>query len=172
MAIEEAYAATAYIAENGAKLDLDASRLAVAGDSVGGNMAAVTAIAAKRRGGPRIVLQALFYPVTDANFDNASYRRFENGPWLTRKAMEWFWDAYAPDAETRKEITASPLRASVEELAGLPPALIITDGNDPRRNRPGRRCAQEGLRGEITPVHGRVRPARVAGSLASPPGAA
>ncbi len=131
--IEEAYAATKYFAEN-VVAGLDGSRLAVAGDSVGGNMAAAVAILSKQRGGPEIAFQALFYPVTDADFETGSYRRFTNGPWLTRNAMEWFWNAYAPDPATRKEITASPLRASLQELEGLPPALVMTDENDPLRD--------------------------------------
>lgn len=134
VAIEEAYAATKYIAAHGGELNLDSARLAVAGDSVGGNMAAAVTILVKQRGGPNLTYQVLFYPVTDANFDNASYQQFANGPWLTKAAMEWFWDAYAPDAETRKEITASPLQASVQDLMGLPPALVITDENDVLRD--------------------------------------
>jgi len=132
--IEEAYAATQYIAEHGDDFDLDSSRLAVVGDSVGGNMAAVVAILAKQRGGPRISYQVLFYPVTDANFDTASYHQYADGPWLTKPAMEWFWNTYAPDLGSRDQITASPLRASIQDLAGLPPALIITDENDVLRD--------------------------------------
>lgn len=132
--IEQAYAATKYIAENGKKLNLDASRLAVVGDSVGGNMATVVAMLAKQRRGPRIAYQVLFYPVTDANFETTSYHEFADGPWLTKAAMKWFWDAYAPDVEARKNPTASPLQASLDELSGLPPALVITDENDVLRD--------------------------------------
>ena len=132
--IEQAYAATAYVATHGEALNLDGSRLAIAGDSVGGNMAAVVAILAKERGGPRIVQQTLFYPVTDANFETGTYREFAEGPWLTREAMKWFWDAYLPDTTRRAEPTASPLRASLEQLTGLPPALVITDANDVLRD--------------------------------------
>ena len=132
--IEEAYAATRYVAESGALLRLDGSRLAVAGDSAGGNMAAAVTILAKQRGGPRIGCQLLFYPVTDASFDTDTYRQFANGPWLTRETMQWFWDAYAPDPSVRNEPTASPLRASVEQLRGLPPALLITDEHDVLRD--------------------------------------
>ena len=132
--IEQAYAATKYIAEYGKKLNLDTSRLAVAGDSVGGNMATVVTMLAKQRGGPRIAYQVLFYPVTDANFETLSYREFAKGPWLTKAAMQWFWDAYAPDLASRKNPTASPLQASLDELNGLPPALIIIDENDVLRD--------------------------------------
>jgi acetyl esterase len=134
VAIEQAYAATKYIADHGKEFNLDRSRLAVAGDSVGGTMAAVVTLLAKERGGPRIHYQVLFYPVTDANLDNGSYREFAEGPWLTRAAMEWFWNAYAPDPASRKQSTVSPLQASFEQLRGLPPALVITDENDVLRD--------------------------------------
>jgi len=132
--IEEAYGATRYVAENGASMGFDTSRLAIAGDSVGGNMAAAVTILAKQRGGPKIGHQLLFYPVTDASFDTDTYRHFADGPWLTRPAMKWFWDAYCPDLPKRNEPTASPLRASIETLRGLPPALVITDENDVLRD--------------------------------------
>src|SRR5262249_49539908 len=84
------------------------------------------ALLAKERGGPRIAFQALFYPVTDAGMDTDSYQEFADGPWLTRASMEWFWDAYCPDTTRRTDPTLSPLRASLEQLSGLPPALVIT----------------------------------------------
>jgi len=92
VAIEQAYAATRYVADNGASLRIDPLRLAVAGDSVGGNMAAAVTLMAKQRRGPTIAFQVLFYPVTDAGFDTPSYGRFAAGPWLTKRAMQWFWD--------------------------------------------------------------------------------
>jgi acetyl esterase len=125
-AVEEAYAATQWVAANGDALQLDAERLAVAGDSSGGNMAAVVALLAKERGGPTIAYQVLFYPTVDADFETDSYREFAEGPFLTRNAMKWFWSQYAPDVARRAEPTASPLRAPLDELRGLPPALIIT----------------------------------------------
>lgn len=132
--IEQAYAETRYVAEHAEEFQVDASRMAVAGDSVGGNMAAAVTLLAKERGGPKLRAQVLFYPVTNANFDDGSYNEFADGPWLTRAAMKWFWDAYAPNAADREKITASPLRASIDELKGLPPALIITDENDVLRD--------------------------------------
>lgn len=132
--IEQAYAATKWIADKGKSLNLDTSKIAVAGDSVGGNMATVVTLLAKQRNTPKIGFQVLFYPVTDANFDTASYQAFENGPWLTKKAMQWFWDAYLTNKEDAKKITVSPLQATIEELQGLPPALIITDQNDVLRD--------------------------------------
>lgn len=129
------FATLQHIAEYGAKYNLDTEHLIVAGDSVGGNMAAVMTLMAKANGfKPKIDFQLLFYPVTDANFETASYKQFAEGPWLTKKAMEWFWQQYAPDYSKRDEIYASPLKASTEELSGLPPALIITDENDVLRD--------------------------------------
>ncbi|WP_454850330.1 alpha/beta hydrolase [Rhizobium binxianense] len=149
VAIEQAYAATKYVVEHAREFNVDASRLAVAGDSVGGNMTAAVTLLAKERGGPAIEQQVLFYPVTDANFETGSYNQFANGPWLTREAMKWFWDAYLPDEAKRREPTASPLQASLEQLSGLPPALIITDENDVLRDEGeayGRKLSEAGVR--------------------------
>lgn len=132
--IEEAYAATKYIAEHGKELKIDASHLTIVGESVGGNMTAAVALLAKERGGPKIALQVLLYPVTDANFNTESYHQFADGPWLTKPAMEWFWNAYCPDIAARKKHTASPLQATLEQLRNLPPALLITDENDVLRD--------------------------------------
>ena len=132
--IEEAYAATKYIAENGEKMNLDTSHMLVAGDSVGGNMAIAVTLLAKKRHGPKIHFQALFYPVTNADLNTPSYKQYAKGPWLTKPAMKWFWDAYLPDVSKRKDHLASPLMASIEELKGLPPALVITDENDVLRD--------------------------------------
>jgi acetyl esterase len=128
--LEQNYAATEYIAEHGKDFGLDTSRLAVAGDSVGGNMVAVVTQLAKERRGPAIRYQVLFYPVTDSSLSQDSYGDFANGPWLTRAAMEWFWDAYAPNREDRRKTTAAPLLATSKQLEGLPPALVIVDEND------------------------------------------
>jgi acetyl esterase len=125
-ALEECYMVAQWVERFGQEHGLDAGRLAVAGDSVGGNMATVITRLARERGGPDIRLQLLFYPVTNAAFDTASYRQFAEGYSLRRDTMMWFWDQYTRHPGERNEITASPLRASVEELQGLPPALIIT----------------------------------------------
>jgi acetyl esterase len=132
--VEQGYAATKYITEHGKDFDLDTSRLAVAGDSVGGNMVAVVTQLAKERKGPAIRYQVLFYPVTDSSLSQESYNEFANGPWLTRAAMEWFWDAYAPNKEDRRKTTAAPLLATPKQLDGLPPALVIVDENDVLRD--------------------------------------
>ena len=134
IAIEQVYATVQWVAQHGTELGLDCSRLAIAGDSVGGNMTAAVALLAKERGGPEIRYQALLYPVTNAAFDTVSYKQFSEGPWLTRKAMQWFWDAYLPDLAQRSEPTASPLQASLEQLSGLPQALVITDEADVLRD--------------------------------------
>lgn len=134
IAIEQVYATVKWVSEFGAELGLDGNRVAVAGDSVGGNMTAAVTLLANERGGPALLYQALLYPVTDANFDTDSYLQFAEGPWLTRKAMQWFWDAYAPDVSTRSVATASPLRATLEQLRGLPPTLVITDEADVLRD--------------------------------------
>jgi acetyl esterase len=148
VAIEEAYAATCYVCDHGEEFDVDASRLVVAGDSVGGNMATVVALLAQERSGPRIAGQLLFYPVTNADFETASYKQFADGPWLTRAAMRWFWDQYLPDHSVRKDPTASPLMASLEQLRGLPRALIISAENDILRDEGeayGRRLIEAGV---------------------------
>ncbi|MET9665133.1 alpha/beta hydrolase [Streptomyces sp. NPDC006475] len=134
VAIEQAYAAARWITARGAEEGLDAARLAVAGDSVGGNMAAALTLMAKQRGDVTFVHQSLYYPVTDAAQNTESYREFADGPFLTAKAMAWFWDCYTTDPDQRAQITASPLRASLEELEGLPPALVIVDENDVLRD--------------------------------------
>jgi acetyl esterase len=133
-ALEEIYAALNWVAQDGQDNGLDGTRIAVAGDSVGGNMSAAITLMAKQRSGPELAAQVLFYPVTDASFDTDSYHQFATGYFLRRDAMQWFWDQYTPDENQRTEITASPLRASLDELAGLPPALVITGEADVLRD--------------------------------------
>lgn len=134
VAIEQGYATARWVVEQGSARGLDATRMAVAGDSVGGNMTAALALMAKDRGDVTFVQQSMFYPVTDAAQDTGSYREFADGYFLTAKSMAWFWDCYAPDASRRFEPYASPLRASDEQLAGLPPALVIVDEADVLRD--------------------------------------
>ncbi|KDN22059.1 alpha/beta hydrolase [Amycolatopsis rifamycinica] len=133
-AIEEVYATLRWIAASGAEHGIDPGRIAVAGDSVGGNMTAAVTLLAKQRGGPALAAQLLFYPVTDAGFDTPSYEQFAEGYFLSREGMHWFWDQYTTDPAERAEITASPLRASLEQLAGLPPALVIVGEADVLRD--------------------------------------
>jgi len=148
-AIEQSYAVLDYVAKHPAEFGADASRLAIVGDSVGGNMAAVVALMVKERKGPSIAAQLLFYPVTDASMSTESYAAFANGPWLTRRSMSWFWDQYLPDTSERGDIHASPLNASIDQLRGLPPTLLIVDENDVLRDEGeayGRKLAQAGVR--------------------------
>lgn len=133
-AIEQSYAVLSHVVENAGDFDVDPGKVAVAGDSVGGNMATVMALLSKERHGPKITVQLLFYPVTDADFNTASYEAFADGPWLTRQAMQWFWEAYLPEEQRRHEITASPLWATVDQLRDLPPALVLTAENDVLRD--------------------------------------
>ncbi|GIH12685.1 alpha/beta hydrolase [Rugosimonospora africana] len=134
VALEECFAVAAWAAEHGGEHNLNGARMAVAGDSVGGNLATVLTMLAKQRGGPRFLEQVLFYPVTDANFDTDSYHEFAEGFYLDRQQMMWYWDQYLPDEQQRTDPTASPLRASVDDLRGLPPTLIITDEADVLRD--------------------------------------
>ncbi|MET8566233.1 alpha/beta hydrolase [Streptomyces flaveolus] len=134
VAIEQNYAVARWVVTDGASKGLDATRIAVAGDSVGGNMAAALTLMAKQRGDVPLVQQVLFYPVTDAAFDTGSYHQFAEGYFLRRDAMQWFWDQYTTDAAERAQITASPLRATTEQLTGLPPALVITGEADVLRD--------------------------------------
>ncbi|WP_189599953.1 alpha/beta hydrolase [Streptomyces lateritius] len=134
VAIEQNYAVARWIVQQGSSKGLDGSRLAVAGDSVGGNMTAALTLMAKERGDVPMVQQVLFYPVTDASFDTGSYEQFATGYFLRRDAMRWFWDQYTTDEAERAQITASPLRATTGQLTGLPPALVITAEADVLRD--------------------------------------
>ncbi|WP_330276819.1 alpha/beta hydrolase [Lentzea sp. NBC_00516] len=134
VAINQNYATAQWIQSEGASYGLDTSRVAVAGDSVGGNMAAALTLQAKERGDVALKAQVLFYPVTDASFDTDSYLQFAEGYFLRRDGMQWFWDQYTTNPLERAEITASPLRATRDQLAGLPQALVITAEADVLRD--------------------------------------
>ena len=131
-AADDAYAATCWIAAHAEELGIDAARLAVAGDSAGGNLAAVVALRARDQGGPKLAFQLLIYPVIDCSFDTASYRELADGYFLTRPGMQWFWRQYLADERQANEPSASPLRAA--SLGGLPPALVMTAEYDPLRD--------------------------------------
>jgi acetyl esterase len=131
-AVEDSYAALQWTVANAARLGLDPARIAVGGDSAGGNLAAVMALLARDRRGPRLLLQVLLYPVTDHDFSTPSYRENATGYLLTAEDMRWFWRHYLAREEQGREPTASPLRA--KSLADLPPALVITAGCDPLRD--------------------------------------
>jgi len=156
---DDAYAAAAWLAEpaNAAALGLDPSRLAVGGDSAGGNLAAVVALRARDRGGPKLAFQLLIYPVVDCDLDTPSYRENAEGFLLTRAAMTWYWDQYVPDPARRTDPDASPLRA--DDLSNLPPALIVTAGYDVLRDEAevyARRLADAGVPVRLTNYPGMI----------------
>jgi len=134
VAIEQGYATAQWIVREGEANGLDPERMAVAGESVGGCMTAALALMAHDRGDVRFVQHSMWYPVTDAAMDTGSYEQFAEGYFLTAEGMEWFWDAYLPDVDRRSEPYASPLRASDEQLAGLPPAFLLVDEADVLRD--------------------------------------
>jgi acetyl esterase/lipase len=134
VAIEQGYATAQWITRHGAEHELDPRRMAVAGESVGGNMTAALALLAAQRGDVHFVHHSMYYPVTDAAMDTGSYEQFATGYYLSRASMEWFWDAYLPDLDRRSEITASPNRATSDQLAALPPALLFVDEADVLRD--------------------------------------
>ena len=159
VAINQAYAATKWVAAHGKEIGVDGKRLAVAGNSVGGNMATVVALMAKDKKGPEIKLQVLLWPVTDANFDNESYKLFGTGRFLTKNMMSWFWDNYTMDANQRKEIYASPLQATTEQLRGLPRALVQTAENDVLREEGeayARKLDDAGVKVTVTRYNGMI----------------
>ncbi len=174
VALEQAYAATLYVARNARRLNVDATRLAVLGESIGATIATGVALLAKQRRGPRINLQVLFYPVTDADFCTASYQAFADGPWLTRAAMENFWDAYLPDPAGRQESTATPLNASLNQLADLPDALICVAENDVLRDEGeayARRLSDAGVRVTSVRYNGTIHDFVLLNALADTPAA-
>ena len=132
--IEECYAALEWVSEHASEIGAKNGRIAVAGNSVGGNMSAALTLMAKDRNGPKISCQVLLIPATDASVDTESYHAFGEGRFLARAFMKYGWDLYAPDEATRGNPYASPLRATTDHLRGLPPALIITAENDPLRD--------------------------------------
>ena len=172
VALEEAYAATRYVADRGAALRIDPLRLAVAGDDAGGNIAAAVCLMAKERRGPRIDFQALFYPVTDARFDTPSYAAFADGPWLTKPAMEWFWDSYLPDLVSRRLATATPLNATSDQLRGLPETLVVVAENDVLRDEGeayARKLSNAGVRVTSSRYSGTIHDFMMLNALADTP---
>jgi acetyl esterase len=132
--IEQAHAASVWVSQNGDELGVDSSKLAVTGNSVGGNMAAAVTLMAHDRGAPNVVYQQLLWPALSADLDTASYQAFGEGRFLPKAFMQYGWDQYAPDAATREERYAVPLTATAEQLRGLPPTLIQTAENDVLRD--------------------------------------
>jgi acetyl esterase len=172
VANEEAYFATKYVAENGSALNIDPSRIAVAGDSAGANMATVVSMLASARGGPAISSAVLFYPVTDAGFESASYNEFADGYFLTRDSMKWFWDNYLPHAEARRHPHVAPLHAPIDQLRGLPPAFLMTCEYDVLRDEGeayARKLMDAGVRVTSTRSAGTIHGCLTLGPLANTP---
>ena len=133
-AINEIYTATKWVAEHGTEINVDGKRLAVVGNSVGGNMTAVTTLMAKDKHGPEIKLQIMMWPIVDASFETESYKLFGQDRFLTTPLMKWMYDMYIKDPAKRNDIYASPLQATIDQLKGLPPALIQVAENDVLRD--------------------------------------
>ncbi|WP_370635168.1 alpha/beta hydrolase [Leclercia sp. Marseille-Q4284] len=159
VAINQAYAATRWVAENGSEIGVDGKRLALVGNSVGGNIVAAVALQAKQHKTPAIRYDVMLWPVTDANFNTDSYNQYENGYFLTRNMMKWFWDAYTTNESDRNNILASPLRATTEQLQGLPPTLIQTAELDVLRDEGeafGRKLDVAGVDVTVTRYNGLI----------------
>ena len=172
VAITQAYEATKWVAEHGDEIGVDGSRLALAGNSVGGNMVAAVALQAKRNHTPAIRYEVMFWPVTDARFDTASYDQYQNGYFLSRNMMKWFWDNYTTSETDRNNILASPLRATSAELKGLPPTLIQTAELDVLRDEGeafGRKLDAAGVPVTVTRYNGMIHDYGLLNALSQEP---
>jgi len=172
IAINQIYAATKWVAENGAEINVDGSRLAVVGNSVGGNMSAVIALMAKAKKGPKISLQVLLWPVTESGRDTESYSLFAQDRFLTAPLMNWMFDQYTTDANERKEIFVSPLYATQEQLRDLPPALIQVAENDILRDQGeayGRKLDEAGVVATTVRYNGMIHDFGLLNAIANVP---
>jgi acetyl esterase/lipase len=172
VAIHQIYAVIKWVSENGNEIGVNGENLAVVGNSVGGNMTASVVLMASEKNGPAIKLQVMLWPVTDANFETGSYMELGEGRFLTRNMMIWFWDNYLPDKKARKEIYASPLNATLEQLKGLPPALIQTAENDVLRDEGeayARKLNEAGVRVTLTRYGGLIHDYGLLNPLAEVP---
>lgn len=170
VANEQAFAATQWVAEHGGEISVDSSRIAVAGESAGGNMATAVCMMAKQRGGPRILAQVLFYPSAGGAADFNSRRQFAEGYYLTAETGKWFWKHYSGNAPIHNEPTACPLQATLEQLKGLPPALVITAECDILRDEGeayARKLVQAGVPVTATRYLGTLHGFNVANALAT-----
>jgi acetyl esterase len=171
-AINEIYASLKWVAAHGEEINVDGKKLAIVGNSVGGDMAAVTAIIAKEKGGPDIKLQILFWPVTDARFDTESYKKFGEDRFLTTSVMKWMWDQYTTDEKARQSRYVSPLQATVEQLKGLPPTLIQVAENDILRDEGeayGRKLDEAGVKVTTIRYNGMIHDFGLLNALADLP---
>jgi len=158
-AVEDSYAATRYVAEHAAEFGIDPNRIAVGGDSAGGNLATVTALLARDRGGPRLRFQLLIYPVTDLLDNSPSMQEFGHDHFLTCEAMDWFTENYLPGRDAAREPMASPLNAT--DVRGLAPAMIITAECDPLRDQAeayARKLQSAGVPVELKRYEGMIHP--------------
>jgi acetyl esterase/lipase len=171
-AINEIYAATKWVSENGAEIGVDGKRLAVVGNSVGGNMTAVTCLKAKENNGPEIKTAIMLWPIVDADFTTGSYQQFGKDRFLTTTLMSWMYDMYIPELDKRKDVYASPLQASIEQLEGLPPTLIVVAENDVLRDEGeayGRKLAQAGVSATTVRYNGVIHDFGLLNGLATIP---
>ncbi|AHJ75420.1 alpha/beta hydrolase [Kosakonia sacchari] len=172
VAINQAYEATRWVAEHGKEIGVDGSRLALAGNSVGGNMVAAVALQAKEHHTPAIRYQVMFWPVTDARFETGSYNQFSNGYFLSKNMMKWFWDNYTTKESDRRNILASPLEASSAQLKGLPPTLIQTAELDVLRDEGeafGRKLDAAGVPVTVTRYNGMIHDYGLLNALSEEP---
>jgi acetyl esterase len=171
-AINEIYAATKWVAAHGEEIDVDGKNLAVVGNSVGGNMTAATALKAKENGGPNIKLHIMMWPVTNSDFGTESFKQFGEKRFLTAPLMKWMWDLYTTDPEQRREAHASPLQATIEQLRGLPPALIQVAESDILRDEGeayGRKLDQAGVKVTTVRYDGMIHDFGLLNGLAEEP---
>ncbi|MFZ1990865.1 MAG: alpha/beta hydrolase [Alphaproteobacteria bacterium] len=171
--LDECYAALEWVSKHAGEFGADGSRIAIAGNSVGGNMAAALTLMSKDRNGPKINYQVLFIPATDASVDTESYHEYGTGRFLARDFMKYGWDLYAPSAKIRDNPLVSPLRASAAELKGLPPALVITAENDPLRDEGeayARKLKNAGVSVEATRYNGMIHDFVLLNAIRNVPG--
>jgi acetyl esterase len=171
-AINEIYAATKWVAEHGNEINVDGKKLGVIGNSVGGNMTAVTCLKAKDNHGPEIKVAVMMWPVTNAEFTEESYTTYGQDRFLTTPLMKWMWDLYLPDIAKRKEVYASPLQASIEQLSGLPPTLILVNENDILRDEGeayGRKLEEAGVKASTVRYNGVIHDWGMLNGLATIP---
>ena len=171
-AINEIYAAARWVADNGEEIDVDGKNMAIVGNSVGGNMTAVTALKAKENGGPEIRLHIMMWPVTNAEFETESYRQFGEKRFLTTPLIKWMFDLYTTDPKERQGIYVSPLRATAEQLKGLPPALIQVAESDILRDEGeayGRKLDDAGVKVTTVRYNGMIHDFGLLNGLAEEP---
>ena len=171
-AINEIYTVTKWVAANGDQINVDGSKLAVVGNSVGGNMTAVTGLKALENGGPEIKLLVMMWPIVDADFETGSYKKFGKDRFLTTSMMKWMYNQYTEDPRQRKEIFASPLQATVKQLKGFPPTLIQVAENDILRDEGeafGRKLDEAGVKATTVRYNGMIHDFGLLNGLAEVP---